>query len=1001
MLKMRRVLAATVLLLCGLTPSARSATNAGPGSFIVDRWENNEKDGLPSSSIISMIQTRDGYLWLGTLSGLVRFDGVHFKVFDEANTPGLDSSRIVSLFEDSHSNLWIGTETAGVLLARGGVVTSLGIGQGGREGRLMSACEDGTGAVWLYTADGQLCRYKNGRIDVGRLGADFPSRCRVVAAEDSGLVWVGTDIGLFTLNASPTTQPGRLVPQQFQPMKVDFLLAGRNGGCWRLANGMVQLWRTNHLERDLGAYPWRAEAPPDAACEDADGNLIVGTLGDGVFWYQADGSVRHISVTQDPSRGFVTSLCVDREGSLWIGTDGSGLYRVRRTWFNTAAASRDRVAQSVCEDNQGGLWAGFNNGGAIYLKDGAAKTYGAAEGLLNPYVWSVLVDRHQRVWAGTWGGAFLLQDGEFQWAAGPAPLRSAVLAMYEDRTGKLWFGTQNGLVSRDENGWQVFTSTNGLTSDAVRAITDDANGNLWIGTMGGGLDRLHNGQITAFRKSTNGLPSDNISSLYVDAKDVLWIGTFGSGLARYHEGNWTRYTTRDGLTSNGIGYLLDDGLGNLWIGSNLGLMKVSKQELNAFARREITRISCRTYQEADGLPTRECTQGSQPGACRARDGTLWFPTTKGLVSVNPEELRPNTNPPPVVIESVQVDGQLQGQTGLRAPLPQTVIIPPHKESLEIQYTSLNLAAADRARFRYQMLNHEDKPVDAGSSRFVRYSKMPPGHYRFEVFACNEDGVWNRTGAALAIIVEPPFWQEWWFLITVTACFLGIIVATVYLVSTQKLHRQLKQQEALEKDRSRIARDLHDQLGASLTQIALLGDMVESDKDLPTDVESHGQQISQSARDTTRVLDEIVWTVNPSNDTLDSLVTYVCKYAQEYLEVAGLRYRLEVPNVLPSTPLKPEIRHNVFLAAKEAITNVVRHAQATSVWLRLRVQPDSFTLEIQDDGRGVSDPDRPSTRNGLRNMRKRMEDVGGSFSIGPAPERGTMVRLTAPFGKQSD
>src|SRR5262249_23246554 len=260
------------------------------------------------------------------------------------------------------------------------------------------------------------------------------------------------------------------------------------------------------------------------------------------------------------------------------------------------------------------------------------------------------------------------------------------------------------------------------------------------------------------------------------------------------------------------------------------------------------------------------------------------------------------------------------------------------------------------------------------SRSALYHKLPPpGHYTFQVTACNEDGVWNPTGTSLSLIVEPPFWRTWWFLTSATATLLASMVVTVHYLSTKKLQRQverLRQQEALEKERARIARDIHDQLGASLTQVSLLGEFVESDKDSPAEVEAHARQICQTARDTTRVLDEIVWTVNPSNDTLDGLINYVCKYAQEYLAVAGLRYRLDVPTQLPSTPITPELRHNVFLSAKEAVTNVVRHAKANAVWIRLRLDPTAFHLEIQDDGRGLAgmDEKRAQSRNGLHNMR---------------------------------
>ena len=292
-------------------------------------------------------------------------------------------------------------------------------------------------------------------------------------------------------------------------------------------------------------------------------------------------------------------------------------------------------------------------------------------------------------------------------------------------------------------------------------------------------------------------------------------------------------------------------------------------------------------------------------------------------------------------------------------------------------------------------------VPGNSTRTAHYSKLPPGHFRFQVTACNEDGVWNETGSSLAFIVEPPYWQTWWFLTAAGILLLGSIVGVVHYLSTQRLQHQLeglRQQQALEKERRRIARDIHDQLGASLTQVSMLGELVEGDKDSPADVEAHARQISQTARDTAKSLDEIVWAVNPSNDTLDGLITYFCKYAQEYLALAGLRHRLEVPTELPAATLPPEVRHNVFLAAKEAVTNIVRHAKASEVKIRLRIEPARFVLEIEDNGQGMTgmDEKRARSRNGLSNMRKRMEETGGSYTAEPGAETGTLVRLTAPL-----
>ena len=761
---------------------------------------------------------------------------------------------------------------------------------------------------------------------------------------------------------------------------------------------------------NFGPYPWiRNGDPVKAACEDRDGNLIVGLLNQGVFWFDARGHATHICDTNGLANNSVLSLVVDSDGSLWVGLDGGGpmdrpLNRVTRSIFNLLDSSAGLVVQSICEDDKGGLWFSPKDNDFCYWKDGGTtrvgSTFGTFGKFFNPK--AVLVDANQRVWAATMGvNLFRLEGNVF----GPAPgvagvLNPEISALYQGHDGRLWVGTQGGLACWNENEWQTFTTSNGLSANIIRAIADDAGGNVWVGTEHGGLNLLHDGKVTAFQK-INGCPSDNISCLHMDSDGVLWIGTIGNGLVRLSRGQWKHYTTKNGLAGNSIDYLIEDGEGFLWIGSNAGLMRVRKKDLDDFAPGSLDLLSCRGYDQKDGLPATECTYGSQPAACRTREGVLWFPTIAGMVSVNPSEIQPNTNPPPVVIEEVLVDQQPQNTNGLRTPPLESVTVPAGRENLEIHYTSLNLAAAGRTLFRFQLGGYQTNWTVAGKDRLARYVNLPHGNYRFQVQARNEDGIWNQTGASLEVIVLPPFWQEWWFRAAVAGGLLGILIAAVHFISTQKLHRQLaglRQQQALEKERARIARDIHDQVGASLTQLSLLGEMMQADKNSPGEAETHARQISQTARETARELDEIVWTVNPSNDTLDGLINYICKNAGEYLAVAGVRYRLDAPAQLPPAAISPEARHNVFLAAKEAVTNVVRHARASEAWLRLRLAPRSFTLEIEDNGRGPAGLHEKAagSRNGLRNMRKRMEDIGGEFFIGPGQQGGTLVRLTVPL-----
>ncbi|MEI8042299.1 MAG: two-component regulator propeller domain-containing protein, partial [Verrucomicrobiota bacterium] len=829
---------------------------------------------------------------------------------------------------------------------------------------------------------------------------------RALIAEDASSLWVGTDISLVGIS-QVSGDAVRALPVAFEvPVaRLDFLLASKRGGYWRLADGMIQKWQTNRLERSLGPYPWPKEMLITAACEDQEGDLIVGTYGDGVYWFDAKGGFTRLSGEKDLSHNTILSLVMDREGGLWIGTNGGGLNRVRRQVFGVLESSRGLTVQTVCQDDRGGLWIGYNGEEIQHWSTNGLQLFTVKAPQRELAVRSVFVAREGQVLAGTYGGGlFQLQDNRFQpvpFAGAPGPLVSSVSALYQDRNGMLWAGAEGGLArwaAWDSPNWRVFTNLGKASASSVRAIADDAAGNFWIGSDGGGVIRLRESGLTSFTR-TNGLPSDNVSSLCVDPEGVLWAGT-SRGLARFDGVKWTAYTTREGLADDSIGYLLADGEGCLWMGSSPGLMRAQRRALKDFADGRTNFIPVRVYGKADGLPTGLCTEGSQPAACRARDGMLWFPTTKGLACVNPALLHPNTNPPPVLIESVRVDGELQNSNTLRAPLPGAVSISAGKEGVDISYTSLNLSAPDKGRFRYRLVRHETAWIERPwNIRTVHYSKLPPGDYQFQVEACNEDGVWSASPAALAVRVLPPFWRTWWFIAISSACLLGLVVGSVHYVSTQKLQRQLaglRQQEALERERARIARDIHDQVGANLTQVSLLGELVESDKDHPEEIEAHARQISQTALETTRALDEIVWTVNPSNDTLDGLVNYVCKYAQEYLALASLRYRLEVPPQLPNTPISPELRHNVFLAAKEAVNNVVKHSGATSAWLRLRLDPDRFTLEIEDNGRGLPEGAANKGRNGLRNMRKRLEDIGGEFSIAPGAEGGTRVRLVAPL-----
>jgi signal transduction histidine kinase/streptogramin lyase len=642
------------------------------------------------------------------------------------------------------------------------------------------------------------------------------------------------------------------------------------------------------------------------------------------------------------------------------------------------------------QDAQGGFWATFNSRGLTYSLTNSLQTFGIGKG---SNAWSVLVDSRQQVWAGTSGeGLFRFNSPSFQSVSTAEKIGPDIFALFESRDGKIWAGGENGLGSYDGQDWKIFNASNGFPPNAVRAIAEDTNGNLWIGTEAG-LFSLRDGKISA-----EAAPVNDISCLLVDRDGALWVGTSGHGLALFENGKWTRFSTTNGLASADIGYFIQDDSDHLWIGSYEGLLRLSFTN-NADGGKKI--LACRVFGKSDGLPAQECSAGAQPAALRTHDGQLWFPTIKGLVAVNPAALKPNLQPPPVVIESVRVDGAEQKSNLISSAWSQAVTIPPGSEQLEIHYTGLDFSAPKLVRFKYRMEVDGKKSAwtDAGAERVVIYNTLliPPGNYRFQVTAENEDGVWNETGSVLAVTVQPYFWQTNWFRAVAIIFILAAVAASVRFILTQKFRRQLRQQASLEKERSRIARDLHDQLGANLTQVALLSEMAVADKNSPADVEDSAQQISETARETTRSLDEIVWAINPANDTLEGLANYAGKYAQDYFALAGLRYRADLPSQLPSFNIAPDVRHNTFLAFKEAVNNVVKHAHASEVWVRLQLSPENFTLSIEDNGRGLNqDASAASARNGLKNMRKRMADIRGEFSIAAGANGGMIVRLIVPL-----
>ena len=978
----------TLLLCChGL---AAGAEEPKLPSYFPRTWKTD--NGLPDNAVTAVVQTRDGYLWIGTYGGLVRFDGVHFTVFNSASTPGLQSDRITSLFEDVKGVLWVGHERGDLTCYRDGKFESLDVHETGVRRKIPAIGADQDGDIWMLNEEGTLVRARDGAT------CALPNRDGVaeLAQDGRGVLWVMSGGQLAALDHGRLAMLTDTNNSHGIGNYVLGICPGRDGGLWIVSDEQVSKWDGQAVTERRGTNPGNAAAV--TMVETRSGALAMGTSSDGLYLLFSNRAVLHFNHTNGFPNDWIRCLHEDREGTLWVGAGSAGLTALRPGKIETLQPAdqwQGRMPLSVTATKDGAIWVGSEGAGLYRFYNNEWARFSENAGLSNLYVWCVSADDQGRIWAGTWGGGMFRQQGDhFVMPPGLENINVPMPAILQASNGVTWIGTASGLIRYEKGVAKWFGEKEGLKVPDVRAIVQDRDGTIWFGMVGGGLGRLKNGRLDQFLNS-DGLSSDYVQCLQLGADGALWIGSDSSGLDRLKNGHLAKITMAEGLPNNTICGIVDDDHGNFWISSHGGIFRVSKKALDDCADGKIASVNCLTYGKGDGLPSLECSGGLQPSACKLADGRICFPTSKGLVIVNPDDTKTSQLPPPVVIEKVVAGGHALAQNpDEKSPRK----IPPGLQRFEFYYAGLSFVAPEKMSFQYRLDGWENDWVDAGARRVAEYSYIPPGDYTFHVRACNSDGVWNDTGAAIALTVLPHFWQCWWFHLLTTLAAVALVVGIVLFITRRRMRlklERLERQQTLEHERTRIAKDIHDHLGANLTRISLLSQSAHGELGNPAQAAAQLDRIYDTSRELTRSMDEIVWAVNPQHDTLDSLASYLGNFAQEYLGSLGIRCRLDVPLHLPHWPITAEMRHNVFLAFKEALHNIVKHSGANEVSISLATGGDGFHLAVRDNGKGF-DPatvaTRPGRGNGLKNMRHRLEAIGGRCEIQSANGAGTEIRF---------
>lgn len=963
-----------------------SAVPGPAASWFARVWQAD--DGLPGDTVTGVAQSADGYLWFATQSGLARFDGS--RIVNISIPVGRPQPIIRAMLLDRTGQFWL-AEEGGVLVrlaANTRSATMLTTSNGLSRAQASELTQTRDGAIWISYWDGVVCRVLDGtvtRFDETN-GPPGNGVC-CVATDARGELWYarGGQVGVYRDNqfTNLLTLPERFV--HIQP--------ARQGGMWIVAGGRLLKYQGGETATELGRIETDAAPRPMALLEDSSGLLWIGTSASGLFTY--DG----IKIESIPtSQARIRTITEDREGNIWVGTDGGGLNRLRRQVVElqgTAEGLPFDIVRSVAEDNSGAIWAVLQDAQLARHDGNGWKTVSAAKDWPGGQATCVTVDKSGAVWIGTYlRGLYRWQDGAFTVLRRRDGLAAmSVRSLLVDREGSLWIAYSSGDVLQRYRDGKFENFELPANSRPIRTMCEDPAGNLWMANLDAQLLRFDGSRVVDETARTTE-PYRPIRCLTATAEGSLWIGYSTAGLGRLKDGKFTRLNREQGLTDDSICSLMPDERGWMWFGSEHGIFRASLNELQAVADGEANYVKCIGYGRDDSLPSLQAYYGYSPGPAKTRDGRILIPTRLGLAVAHPDLVQTNFVALPVIIESATCDGRELLES------PAVELRPGHRR-LEFRYTAPSFIDADSIRFRYQLLGFDDDWVNAEYERVAKYPRLPAGDYEFRVRAENNAGVVNETGATFKFSVTPFIWQRWWFNLLVVGLFTALVFSVARYVSVRRLRlkvRQLEQENALQKERARIAQDIHDDIGARMTQIMLLTEMTQQALPEPQRASEHVAQIAGMTRQGMKALDEIVWAVNPHNDTLQDLLDYGAQYAVDFLGTAGIRCRVDFPMTPLTQNLPADVRHALLMILKEALNNVVKHARATEVWLRVTVADGLLRWQVEDNGRGFATAPDTALADGLRNMRERLTEFGGSCLLETRPGSGVKITFVVPLAQ---
>ncbi|MDR3799861.1 MAG: two-component regulator propeller domain-containing protein [Terracidiphilus sp.] len=974
--------ATTMLCVCLLLAPASAAqsstaknraTGEPEWNYMVRSWQS--QNGLPEQTVQAFAEGRDGYLWVGTTGGLLRFDGAGFHLFNHANTPAFQEDDVFSLLATRDGTLWIGTSGGGLIEWRNGAFHALPAERGQSTAYVRAMTEDHHGRLWVAT-DGGLFWVKDGRLESveRQLGVTDPD-AHAVLEDDAGRIWAGGS-RLFAFKDGQSREyplPGKDNRNQVKSLAESsdgVVWVGTVSGLYRLPPGAA------HLEAVPGVFGLIRTLRAVAG-----GEMWAGTIGSGIFRIRGSRVTRLLSPSPLIS-DTAYSLYIDSSQNVWIGTL-IGFTCLSRTPVRVLALPEAAGADfgTVALDTDNSLWLASNQ--LVHVVGERAVPVRFPQ-LGNVRVRNVLRGRDGSLWVGTiGGGVYRFRAGAVQHFTAHEGLSSNfVQALLEARDGTLWIGTNNGVSHLDRGTMHDLRTQNGLANNYIRALLEDRDGTIWIGSDHG-LGAYRSGAFVS-NALTAALAGESIRALYQDNASGLWIGTHGSGIYLYRNRQLAHFTTAEGLTSNTIYCILGDRRNHLWASGPSGVMLLDRAMIGATMQNPGRLIPLERYQVSEGNAAVQVLGGMQAAGALTPAGEAWFPTSQGLWRINPDDHRPQTNLG-LVIDAVAVDGQTVS-------MADQLTVPANSNRLDIAYQPVLLSPQEGLEFRYKLEGFDRDWIYAGAwQRRATYTNLPPGKFTFVVEAWETNRPERTVRVTIGVEKLRRFYQTAWFILV---CFLsaGCAVLIAYRIRMQQIRARFK---AVLAERTRLAREMHDTLIQGCIGVsALLKAASSSDVD---DEETRLHLIDYAATQIHTTVDEArqaVHNLRGEERALDDLPAALASMADRVVREHGLKAASTVSGKCFS--IAPQATHELMMVAREAVFNAILHGRAREIRIDLSYGSDLLRMTVEDNGEGFDASEAFADGHfGLRGMRERIHQFGGKFNIESDLHKGTRVIVEIP------